>query len=526
MMLVNRMSIYRRLHIYSPKCIFTLLILFVSFNFLLSQVHVTQNGDVGIGIQTPKSPFEVNGYMEVHPFTNSYSTRYIFLGDYNNSNPRGEGTPNQGLNILTNSAGTNSKIQHFSVNGRLVFSIGNLDQTIWEMRGRNYSLLPGLIRFSSGTPSQDKQVGGVEITAASARPDAQNFQDGGDVVLQGGQNAVTSVGGRRGFVLLNKDGGNVGIGTDDPSGKLEISSSLASPNEMIRLTKPAWGSQSIYRYDTGYPLNYSGIFFANSLDETPILSIESQYHQRVGIGTHLPETDLDIFQSESFGASKGLRLSYNSTNFSNLKTNSDGDLLVRTSSGNMGFGSEDIHPSDMDPDTPLHLYVEHGIGTKDLFEMEIAGGYGANVIRQWYENSNDLGLHIGNGYNDDNYFTINNGTGNIGIGTESPLYRLDVNGGVRVENRTGTGTVIAGFDINGKVVELTLGDGLILVNGELSVDPSNNMNGGQSNIIQEQQREIEVLRKERLEQERLINDLLSRVEALEKSKTDIQIQNK
>ena len=45
-------------------------------------------------------------------------------------------------------------------------------------------------------------------------------------------------------------------------------------------------------------------------------------------------------------------------------------------------------------------------------------------------------------------------TGNVGVNQSSPLYKLDINGDVRVVNRTGTATMGLGRDVNGKIVDL------------------------------------------------------------------------
>ena len=69
--------------------------------------------------------------------------------------------------------------------------------------------------------------------------------------------------------------------------------------------------------------------------------------------------------------------------------------------------------------------------------------------------------------NNTDAITINNFQ-NIGIGTTTPSYKLDVTGDIRMTNRAGTGVALAGFDANGKLIEMYNGTGLSLSGNVLS----------------------------------------------------------
>ena len=80
-----------------------------------------------------------------------------------------------------------------------------------------------------------------------------------------------------------------------------------------------------------------------------------------------------------------------------------------------------------------------------------------------YRNSSNTAVNVID-CNGNNYFN----SGNFGIGTASPGYRLDVNGDLRVVTRTGTPTKLSGFDANGKIMDVTVSTGLTLSSGVLT----------------------------------------------------------
>ena len=161
----------------------------------------------------------------------------------------------------------------------------------------------------------------------------------------------------------------------------------------------------------------------------------------VGIGTSNPKYRLDV--SCDIGLSGKIYSSYDATahfGFINSSTSSGDDFVVTTnnfermrviSSGNVGIGKSDPdYTLDVAGDINFTnaLRVNGSVGTSGQV-LTSGGSEGATiwVFPDWKKNNSDI------------YYT----TGNVGIGTSNPLYRLDVSGnmnltsGLRVNNSYG-----------------------------------------------------------------------------------------
>lgn len=228
-----------------------------------------------------------------------------------------------------------------------------------------------------------------------------------------------------------ENSGNVGIGTTSPSEKLDVAgdatfdgriytnaTALASVGILGKAIANGWAA----RYDSNNA-NYSGFFFDANNDASMYLrddagntnvlvrSDSSSYFNggNFGIGTTGPSAKLDV-------ASGDIRLATNATYF-----------RVRDTAGNQ--------PRVLGMNASNNFYV----GPIDTY----AGGpmlYGISA------NVNKHGFNIGGGEK----VTIN-ASGNLGIGTTSPSYKLDVdgearfgdNGGILLTDDSGTSYVRA-----------------------------------------------------------------------------------
>ncbi|HLO56877.1 MAG TPA: tail fiber domain-containing protein [Saprospiraceae bacterium] len=116
-----------------------------------------------------------------------------------------------------------------------------------------------------------------------------------------------------------------------------------------------------------------------------------------------------------------------------------------------GGGTININVNDQDDDPTnelqnLTLNINNQLTIEDGNTITLPGPYGfgsENYLSKWTPDGNTLG----------NSQVFDNGS-NIGIGTVIPTSKLDIVGDLKVSDRSGTALNRAGFDVDGKVVEI------------------------------------------------------------------------
>ena len=195
----------------------------------------------------------------------------------------------------------------------------------------------------------------------------------------------SAYGGAGNTIMYMAPGGNVGIGTDTPSGKLHLYQTSGGTNNLILDTN--FGSGNAFALNP-FIIGVSNGGFSirdvtNSVDRMVI-----QYSTgNIGIGTTNPGTKLHVYQTTN---DVTLR----------VETTTAGSYFEARSAGN-GYAG----------------LVLFGDGSEKFF----VGSYGADA------------LQFSRGRTGTEFMRITNG-GNVGIGTNSPSTTLDVNGSISSSN--------------------------------------------------------------------------------------------
>jgi hypothetical protein len=213
------------------------------------------------------------------------------------------------------------------------------------------------------------------------------------------------------------NGGNVGIGTTSPSGKLSVVTS---------------GTNDLLYLDSGVNTDFAFKIVSGSNDALVLrrqhstqgdLSIASfTYNGNVGIGTTSPSAKLDVFGDAQFTSNTNTTLS----------VNSNGGVAL--------------------------INLTNSAGTQSIY-----GGVGGSNVMDFYTNS-AFKMRL-------------DASGNLGIGTTSPGAKLEIYGSgstsssvsLSVRNAVGT-KLVSVFD-----------DGLIQLNNLLNINQAIYINSGNSN---------------------------------------------
>ena len=482
-----------------------------------TKITLTTGGNVGIGTTSPSTKLEVGNFLDAVTNTITVSGRYeyepqysfrlgqsgtnldwiggiISVGDDGNYNGKiqfktannNRDTPTTKMVIKANgNVGINTTAPGYklSVNGTGYFgdtlflgSGGNISWTSGYSDGNTQTFSGNsiaLITAVGGSPrlfiNSSGNIG-IGNTSPSFLLDAQrntnaiirilDSSTNSSLILQAGTGAGMKVTGYNygtstavplylsvdgANTIMQSGGGNVGIGTTSPAAKLQVS---GSTNVVNIIGSGSATTPSIFSIDGNNGRLFEitddlsdSIFSANTIAGLPVIEAFSDYSVRLGTYSSASGSTVNIT-----GSNVGIGTTVPDATFNIVTPSSDttgNAFAFRGSSGKefvsiSKYGFIRTRASDTNG---ANMHFSDNNGTK---RMEIAVG---STAMTWY--SDALAT---------NFLTFQHTTGNIGIGTTSPAYKLDVSGTIRA-----TGDVIAYSDARVKENVETISDALAKV---------------------------------------------------------------
>jgi len=361
---------------------------------------------VSLGIGVPGNG-TVNGTQIAKPF--NYDG-FFYLNDSSNRVGINSSSPTVALDVIGD----------IKLNGNLVNSSGSggLQGNVYAASGIstfNDLLVNGNLTVEGDTTTLNTTLRNVELLRVSA---ASTLPAG--IITQTNTGDILRLYDSSTQVFTVADGGNVGIGTEDPNFPLEIYSNNTSTNNQLRIEQDGTGDAVMGFALTGtraYSLGIDNddgdkfkISTATNLHTNTLLTIDGGSGGSVGIGTTVPDTPLHIYANDSQLLTVERAASANSsirfrntiasmyaglmTNAAGFAIDSDDNLgvspmfMVKQSNGNVGIGT-DIPAERLSVEDSSPAILINAISATGESKLQFGRTGNTNVGEIKYEHSNN-----------------------------------------------------------------------------------------------------------------------------------------
>ena len=435
---------------------------YISFGTLGSEnMRIDAGGNVGIGTSSPSEALVVN-----RSGVNSFVCAFTDIGQSGIKLLAGTGSTNRATRIdFLNgvSSGTTPRwtlLNDYNQNGTNDFRFVNSDTSTSVLT----LLQSGKVGIGTTSPSQLLTINGEDgylFTVQENGPNNSRFQiyqDNTDSALVAGYNSTSTNmtfytgSSERMRIAAN---GNVGIGTTSPAAKLDVEGgNVRTGNAFISQGSNAtWSGAAIFMdwqstYGRLGAFNYAtGSWMPVNINDASIYSTGS--NGNVGLGTTNPSQKLEVDGALKLTSNPSVTANSSAAYFWNqggvgptigglkFQVQTNGSTAAMTIDENQRVGIGTTSPAsklDVYGAISLNGYnVLQENGSNDVYaNIRVIRSTSATYADGMYINYNSTGgtgadlRFFANGMNE--RMRIAASSGNVGIGTSSPGYRLDVNG--------------------------------------------------------------------------------------------------